>query len=377
MSIASANGRLGIVRLAAAVAATVALAGCGGDPTPASEPSPGATTQPGASAATNEVFQFESEELAGNLLGASDEITVGVLLPSAYFASEEPLPVVYFLPGYTADNVAADMPEILGDALAASEPMIVVTITGVNELGGGWYTDSPATGNWEQAIVTEIVPHIDANYRTIQSADARGIAGHSMGGYGAFTIGMRHADVFGSVFAMSPAIAGESGVGVPGLFGSETRARTVIESIDVLEGLEGEELLAAMADSAATYEFSYGTSFVPSTEPPYLRYPYTFVDGKIVRDDEVWAEWEAGFGGLDAEVAAGREGLLTLTAVGLDCGSNDEYQWIYEGCGFLDEQLTVAGVPHVYTVHDGTHVSRFSERIVEMMVPFFAEVFAG
>ncbi|NYI41698.1 alpha/beta hydrolase [Demequina lutea] len=328
-----------------------------------------------SAAPTNEVFQFPSAELAGNLLGLSAEITVGVLLPAAYFTSDEPLPVVYYLPGYSSRGTAADMPRLLGDALDAS-PMIVVTVTGANELGGGWYTDSPVTGNWEQAIVTEIVPYIDSKYRTVASADARGIAGHSMGGYGALTLAMRHADVFGSVFVEEPAVAGEDGVGSADLFGSDARARTVIAAIAALEGLSGSALVAAMADFDG-FEFSYGTAFAPSAEPPYFKYPYTLVDGRVVRDDDVWAEWEAGFGSVSSEVAAGRSALMSLSAMGIDCGSNDEFRWIFEGCGYLDASLSEAGVPHVYSVHSGNHGSRLAERLAEVMVPFFADAFAG
>ena len=323
-------------KAAAVITATaLALGGCASNATTGTSATDGAIQ-----GATNEILYVDSRELAGNLLGVSSEITVGVLLPAAYDAHNHPLPVVYFLPGYTADNVAADMPHILGAELDATQPMIIVTITGVNELGGGWYTDSPATGNWEQAIVAEIVPMIDARYRTIPEPAGRGLTGHSMGGYGALAIGMNHPDVFGSVFIMSPAIAGADGVGRADVFGSPVAQRSAITSIEALEGLVGDELLVTMADSAAMWEFSYGTAFAPSTEPPYFRYPFTFVDGEIVRDDAVWAQWEAGFGGLDTEVASHRDALLGMSAVGVDCGSNDEYQWIFDGCEYLDQQLT-------------------------------------
>ncbi|WP_291378711.1 alpha/beta hydrolase-fold protein [Demequina sp.] len=349
-----------------AVVTTLIVVGC------TSTTTDGAVTPPPD---VNTVFQFESEQLADNDLGVSPRITVGVLVPNAYFSSDDRFPVLYFLPGYTAYDTAADMPDVLGEALNATEPMIVVTVTGANELGGGWYTDSTATGNWEQALVTEIVPYIDDHYRTIESPAARGLAGHSMGGYGALTIGMKHADVFGSVFAMSPAVAGARGIGAPELFGSESGAWRVLSALEALDGLEGEALLDAMSSSGASYEFSYGTAFAPSPEPPYFRYPYAKVDGGVVRDDAVWALWQAGFGEVDAEIAQHREALASLEALGLDCGRNDEYQWIFEGCDFVDAELTAQGVPHVYTVHNGTHTNRFAQRMTDVMLPFFAEVF--
>lgn len=353
------------------VVVAVALAGCAdtGDPVVTSSPLPVATP------AQSTVLEFESQELAGNLLGASTEITVGILLPDAYFTSDDALPVLYFLPGYTAYDTAADMPDVLGEALNATEPMIVVTVTGANELGGSWYTDSETAGNWEQAVVTEIVPYVDAHYRTRASAASRGLAGHSMGGYGALTIGMRHADVFGSLFVMAPAVAGEEGIGAPSLFGSPSNARAVLSAMEALEGLDGEELLSALSGSAASFPFSYGTAFAPSPEPPYFQYPYSLVDGEAVRDADVWALWEAGIGDIDGDIAQHREALLSLEAVVLDCGSNDELRWIVDGCDFIDAELTAQGVPHIYTVHDGTHTSLFDQRMTDVVLPFFAEVF--
>lgn len=329
-----------------------------------------------AASVRNDVYDFESDALAGNYLGMSNHISIGVLLPSGYDESGDRYPVVYFLPGFTSYENATTMPGEIGDASSAAG-IILVTIIGANELGGGWYTNSDASGHWEQAIVDEIVPFVDANYRTVATRDGRGLAGHSMGGYGSFTIGMNNADVFGAVYVMAPAITGADGVEVPALFGSTGRASAVLEAMARLEGLDGPEVLDAMVSSPYSFEFSYGTAVAPDDEPPYFRYPYALVDGSVVRDDDVFAAWQAGLGNVDTEIAEHLDDLLSLTALGLDCGSNDELRWIWEGCGFLDESLTSAGVPHEYTVHDGTHTGRLPERLRHAMIPFFADAFAG
>lgn len=65
-----------------------------------------------------------------------------------------------------------------------------------------------------------LVERIDAHYRTIASRASRGLVGHSMGGYGAARIGMKPADVFGSLYVMSPCCLSPrgsgSGRGAPG-----------------------------------------------------------------------------------------------------------------------------------------------------------------
>ena len=82
--------------------------------------------------------------------------------------------------------------------------MIVVAANGFNAYGGSFYTNSPVTGNWEDFIVRDLVGNIDANYRTIARAESRGIAGHSMGGYGAMMLAMKHPELFSAVYALSP-----------------------------------------------------------------------------------------------------------------------------------------------------------------------------
>ena len=80
-------------------------------------------------------------------------------------------------------------------------------------LGSSWYVNSPATGNWEDFMVQEVVPYIDVNFKTKSNRDSRGIAGIFIGGYGAIRFGMRRPDVFGSVYAMHPVGTG-SGVSI-------------------------------------------------------------------------------------------------------------------------------------------------------------------
>src|SRR5207244_13041156 len=60
------------------------------------------------------------------------------------------------------------------------------------------------TGDFERFVAYDVVAYIDAHYRTIAKRTSRGLVGHSMGGYGASRIGMKHSDVFGRLYIMSP-----------------------------------------------------------------------------------------------------------------------------------------------------------------------------
>ena len=82
--------------------------------------------------------------------------------------------------------------------------MIVVAPNGRNAYGGAFYTNSTVNGNWEDYLVRDLVAYVDANYRTLARPESRGIAGHSMGGYGAIVLAMKHPDVFSTLYALSP-----------------------------------------------------------------------------------------------------------------------------------------------------------------------------
>ena len=97
------------------------------------------------------------------------------------------------------------MPQTIEGAFAqGAKEMIVVLPDSKTLHNGSMYSSSVTTGDFEQFIAHDVVAYIDAHYRTIPDRASRGLVGHSMGGYGATRIGMKHADVFGSLYIMSP-----------------------------------------------------------------------------------------------------------------------------------------------------------------------------
>src|SRR5690606_10460 len=59
------------------------------------------------------------------------------------------------------------------------------------------------TGDFRKFIAHDLVEYIDSHYRTIARRGGRGLAGHSMGGYGTWVIGMTYPEVFDSIWAQS------------------------------------------------------------------------------------------------------------------------------------------------------------------------------
>ena len=132
-------------------------------------------------------------------------------------SSESRLPVAYLLHGlgggrheWRRDGRVADT---LDRLIAAGElaPLIAV----MPEAGKSWYVDSArfgGEGDYERAIVQDLIPGIDATYPTVGDARHRAIAGNSMGGHGALRLAFGHPDLFASVAALSPGIWKPGGV---------------------------------------------------------------------------------------------------------------------------------------------------------------------
>ncbi|MDR0793124.1 MAG: esterase family protein [Chitinophagaceae bacterium] len=131
------------------------------------------------------------------------QIKCVVITPEAYFKNKKQhFPVVYLLHGYS-DNYAGWV-QRAPNVLAAADALSIIVVC---PDGGysSWYFDSPIDSNYryETFVSSEVPQFMDSNYRTVQSRSARGIAGLSMGGHGAFFLGIKHKDIFGAVSSMS------------------------------------------------------------------------------------------------------------------------------------------------------------------------------
>ena len=133
-----------------------------------------------------------------------------VYLPPDYQANpSRRYPVIYFLHGRSVDSkrpLTAGYISRLDAAIrsGAMPPAIVVIPQGLTT---GWYVDAEDGQHpMESLIVKNLIPFIDATYRTTARREARAIEGHSMGGYGALHIGFKYPDLFVAVTGNSPAL---------------------------------------------------------------------------------------------------------------------------------------------------------------------------
>ena len=238
----------------------------------------------GAKAVKVERVKIHGASLEGNLEGNAVDRDALVLLPPSYGMDRaRRYPVVYALHGYTigAEQWSKEIhvPQTLEGAFAKGSRELIVVLPDSKTLHmGSMYSSSATTGNFEDYVAHDVVAYMDAHYRTIPQRASRGLVGHSMGGYGASRIGMKHADVFGALYIMSPCCMSARDAAVP--FGGQ-----------------GYEALAAIKTAADTENLPFGLRAqlaVGSAWSPNPQNPPLYMDLPIGANEKtVLAKWAA------------------------------------------------------------------------------------
>jgi S-formylglutathione hydrolase FrmB len=128
------------------------------------------------------------------------EVGYNICLPPEY--TREPrrrFPVIYYLHGYEGNESSfLDYAKFWRESLARTGPSLLVFVNGGET---SFFSDAPDKSVMGESVVTELVRHIDAQFRTQADARHRSLHGYSMGGFGALKIAFKHPDLFGSVVA--------------------------------------------------------------------------------------------------------------------------------------------------------------------------------
>lgn len=309
-----------------------------------------------------ERIKVHGKALEGNLSGDAVERDVSVYLPPGYDANAtRRYPVVYMLHGFTDSDDKwfglikhfVSVPVNYEVALAAgAREMILVMPNAFTRFQGSMYSSGPTTGDWELFVARDLVAAIDGRYRTIATRDARGLTGHSMGGYGALRIGMKFPDVFGSVYAMSPCcLALRATADNPGF----ARA-AAIQNV--------EEIAKADFGTKATLASAAAWSPNPKNPPFYFDLPVK--DGAVL--PEVAAKWTANspLALVDQYIAR----LRTLRALAIDVGDQDGS--ITATSKTLHDVLTTYGLRHDFEVYTGNHINGVARQLETKVFRFFS-----
>jgi S-formylglutathione hydrolase FrmB len=129
---------------------------------------------------------------------------VNIALPDGYASSRRRYPVLYLLAGHTGVYWQwADKTDVV--SFTRGLPLIVVMLDG----RGGWYSN-PVSGvgpRWADYLIDDLIPYVDAHYRTIAGRAGRAVAGPSMGGLGAFDYAALHPDLFAAAASFSGSLS--------------------------------------------------------------------------------------------------------------------------------------------------------------------------
>jgi enterochelin esterase-like enzyme len=307
-----------------------------------------------------ERIKVHGKALEGNLEGNAVDREVFVFLPPAYSAQKNRrFPVVYALHGYSigAEQWTHEIhvPQTIEGAFAqGSQDVIVVLPDSKTVHNGSMYSSSVTTGDFEQFVAHDLVAYIDDHYRTLANRASRGLAGHSMGGYGATRISMKHPDVFGSVYIMSPCCLAprEAGPGNPEIEKALAAVKSPEDSAKLSFGPR-----AQLASAAAW-------SPNPKNPPLYLDLPTK--DGVVQPD--VIAKWAANAPLAFVDQYTGN--LKQYRAIAIDVGDQDGLR---ASAAKLHEILDNYGIANTFEIYKGTHTSAVADRFQNHVMPFFSE----
>jgi enterochelin esterase-like enzyme len=315
---------------------------------------------PGAKPVTVENIKIHGAVLEGNLEGDAVDRDVIVYLPPSYEKDKHRrYPVVYALHGYSigAEQWSHEIhvPQTIEGGFAqGAKDFIVVLPDSKTVHNGSMYSSSVTTGDFENFIAHDVVAYIDAHYRTIADRESRGLVGHSMGGYGATRIGMKHADVFGVLYIMSPCCLS---------------ARMTIPVNPELE--KTLEAVKTPADSAklpfmARAQLASAAAWSPDPKNPPLYLDLPVKDGVV--QPEVLAKWAANapLDFIDQYIP----NLRKYRAISIDVGDQDGLR---SDTAKLHEVLDKYGIANNFEIYSGTHTSAVADRFQNHVMPFFSK----
>lgn len=302
-----------------------------------------------------------SELLRGNPLGDPHERPLWVYTPPGYDASEQRYPTVYLLLGLTGQvdmwrnrlPFRPTVPELLDELFSegGAPPALVVYVDCWTSLGGSQYLDSPGTGRYLSYLCDEVVPWVDARYRTLAARAHRGLAGKSSGGYGAMVVSMLRPELFGG-FATHAGDALFEVLYQPGFRDSvrALRGRYGGSYERFWEAQRKGPALAYPEDLTLLNDWCMAACY--SADPDgTVRLPYDLTTGALAHD--VWARW------LEKDpvrmAPSHAEALRSMRAIYVDAGTRDE--WFLElGATAFQRELEAVGVRgNFFELFDATH----------------------
>jgi S-formylglutathione hydrolase FrmB len=299
-------------------------------------------------------LEIESDLLRDNRLGDPHVRPLWVYTPPAYDAEpERRFPSIYLIQGMTGQldmwrNRTAfrpSTPERI-DRLFAEEdcpPAVVVFVDAWTSYGGSQFIDSPGTGRYGGYLCDEVVPFVDAHYRTLAEPAHRGLTGKSSGGYGAMVVPMLRPDVFGALATH----AGDALFELCYLRDFPEVARALRDEYDgsfdrFWEDFRSRPAFAKQSDYPLVNTWAMAACY-SANEDGSIDLPFDVATGRL-RDD-VWQRWLAWDPVRMARTHA--DALRGMRAIYIDAGKKDEFFLDLGAEGFRRE-LEALGITDVF-----------------------------
>jgi enterochelin esterase-like enzyme len=325
---------------------------------------------PGAKPVAVEHIKIHSAAMEGNLEGEAVDRDVIVFLPPSYNTEKHRrYPVVYALHGYFigAEQWTHEIhvPQTIEGAFAqGSKEVIVVLPDSKTVFNGSMYSSSVTTGDFERFISHDVVEYIDTHYRTIAERNSRGLVGHSMGGYGASRIGMKHPDVFGALYIMSPCCISPMTGGGPGP--SDQMKEQAIASEKKVAAAKSPADLAAQSPGFAAAQYATAAAWAPNPKNPPLYFDLPTKDGVPI--PEIQAKYAANAPLVFVDQYIGN--LKQYRAIAMDVGDQDGLRI---DAGKLHDVFDKYGIANSFEIYSGTHTSAVADRFQNHVLPFFSK----
>ena len=324
----------------------------------------------GAKPVTVEHIKIHGAALEGNLEGDAVDRDAIVFLPPSYEKDKKRhYPVIYALHGYSigAEQWSHEIhvPQTIEGAFATgSQEVIVVLPDSKTVYNGSMYSSSATTGDFENYIARDVVAYMDAHYRTIPNRQSRGLVGHSMGGYGASRIGMKHPEVFGALYIMSPCCMSPMAGGGPGP-ADQMKERAIASEKKVAEAKSPADL-AAQSPGFASAQYATAAAWAPDPKNPPLYFDLPTKDGVPVPEIVAKVTANSPLSFVDQYIS----NLKQYRAIAMDVGDQDGLRFDATKLHTIFDNY---GIANGFEIYSGTHVSAVADRFQNHVLPFFSK----
>lgn len=319
-------------------------------------------------------LSMDSRALEGNLLGVSTRRALKVYLPPGYSQGVRRYPVVFYfhnsnwsprrlfednhLDGFFDRAVAGGM---LGEVIVVAPDL--TTPSGYN-----FFANETTSGRWLDHIMQEVVPLIDARYRTLAQPASRALVGDFFGGYAALKLAMIHPRSFGAVYALHPVGTGPGLI--PGVMRPDWRRMNLAKSWDDLDGDPFARVFTAMAQAYLPN---------PSRPPFFCDFLVELKGDELVVDGERVKRLQGSFS-LSSYVPGAAAGLRSLRGIKLDWGRYDTNADHVVANTAFSRLLDEYGVTHFAEEYGGNPWNKLwitAGRVEDDLIPFLARHLEG